>query len=188
MDPVPVLNIGELKSQWGYWHSWVNTGVFIRAWDAVINEGKWVHHGWSVKVDPDTVWFPQRLPWHLNALHLSSEDGAYVRNTGKYFLGPIEVLSHAAVKDMFSRRKEVCNFKLNGTPEDVWMGWCLDALDVKRHDDKDLLGNAFHRNPGAGMCGNGWVVAFHPFKDVDSWNACWETSNKEFLRYQKQQH
>jgi len=176
IPPITTLFIGPLNSKWAYWHSWTNTGVFVRAWDAILNEGKWVSKAWTVKVDPDTVWFPERLRWHIKSLEVSFANNLYVRNTGQYFFGGIEVFSLAAIVQMFNRKKEVCTFKLEGTPEDVWIGWCLDALGAEQRQDNALLSNFMNGNTGA--CNNHWVVAFHPFKDINRWRACYDVAKR----------
>mmetsp|Transcript_33007 Transcript_33007/g.99715 ORF Transcript_33007/g.99715 Transcript_33007/m.99715 type:complete len:688 (-) Transcript_33007:33-2096(-) len=45
----------------GKWHTALNTPVFNRIWTEVRESGVQLQHDWIVKVDPDTVWFPQRL-------------------------------------------------------------------------------------------------------------------------------
>jgi len=45
----------------GKWHTALNTGIFIRVWNAVSLVGRYQLHSWTVKADPDTVFFPQRL-------------------------------------------------------------------------------------------------------------------------------
>lgn len=43
----------------------LNTGVFIRAWRTIFELGHWRNYAWTVKMDPDTVFFPDRLRYLL---------------------------------------------------------------------------------------------------------------------------
>lgn len=56
--------------------SWLNTETFIRAWETVINENQFSNHDWVVKVDPDAVFFPDRLREHLSNAIQGDRNGA----------------------------------------------------------------------------------------------------------------
>jgi len=45
----------------------LNTPVFVRAWKSVFQLGHWRNFDWTVKVDPDTVFFSRRLAELLDA-------------------------------------------------------------------------------------------------------------------------
>jgi len=45
----------------GRWGTAMNTGVFNRLWTRVVEIGDYRQHDWTVKVDPDAVFFPDRL-------------------------------------------------------------------------------------------------------------------------------
>lgn len=56
--PIP----GDLSVVYGgKWGTALNTGIFIRVWNAVSLLGRYQFHDWTVKVDPDAVFFPNRL-------------------------------------------------------------------------------------------------------------------------------
>merc|ERR1712218_237604 len=38
-----------------------DAGIFLQAWDAIKRNGQYLQHEWTVKVDPDTVFLPERL-------------------------------------------------------------------------------------------------------------------------------
>jgi len=166
LDPVPTTYIGAFWSKWAYWGSWANTMVFLRAWSAVFSENKWARHGWTVKADSDAVWYPERLRWHVKSF--TSNTPQYVRNTGKLYLGPLEILNAAAVQKLAAERSERCMSWIDGSPEDGWINRCLQTLNVPTHWDKDLLVSS--ANPAS--CHSGWVVVFHPFKQINKWEAC----------------
>lgn len=62
-SPVPVHIIdGSLAVAYGgKWMTALNTGVFNRLWMEVIRLQRYRYHDWSVKVDPDAVFFADRL-------------------------------------------------------------------------------------------------------------------------------
>lgn len=56
--PIP----GDLSVKYGgKWNTALNTDIFISVWNAVSLLGRYQYHDWSVKVDPDAVFFPDRL-------------------------------------------------------------------------------------------------------------------------------
>mmetsp|Transcript_6524 Transcript_6524/g.20205 ORF Transcript_6524/g.20205 Transcript_6524/m.20205 type:complete len:421 (+) Transcript_6524:208-1470(+) len=63
--PAPVkvtLMNGSLAVVYGgRWGTAMNTGVFNRFWTEVITIGDYRYYDWTVKVDPDAVFFPERL-------------------------------------------------------------------------------------------------------------------------------
>lgn len=63
--PAPVnvtLMPGSLAVTYGgRWGTAMNTGVFNRLWTEVVRLGTFRHYDWTVKVDPDAVFFPERL-------------------------------------------------------------------------------------------------------------------------------
>merc|ERR1719210_1416357 len=54
-------DIGDLRSPVASWGSYANTAVFFKAYHSLHQSGKWRGHDWIVKVDPDTVFIPERL-------------------------------------------------------------------------------------------------------------------------------
>lgn len=165
LAPVPVKNIGSLQSKMGSWGSWCNTQVFLRAWDAVIKEGKYSTKAWTLKVDADTVFAPDRLRWHVQQMKPS--EPWYLRS-GNMMLGAIEVFSNAAVTVFAEKHGDVCIFGLDSSGEDGYVDDCMQKMKVPSKTDWNLLRST--RIPQD--CGDGSAVAFHPFKDVGSFTAC----------------
>merc|ERR1719162_2863898 len=62
-SPVPVTVMeGSLAVEYGgKWMTALNTGVFNRLWMEVIRVQRYRRYDWSVKADPDAVFFPDRL-------------------------------------------------------------------------------------------------------------------------------
>lgn len=158
----------------------LNLDIFLEIWDAVFRRARWAVHEWTVKVDPDAVFFPDRLRTVL-AHHVEPPNGVYLNNCKFGMHGPIEVFSRNAIgafqaagdqcKDHF---QELCQGDCKWG-EDIWVDQCLMFLNVKREDEWQLLVEDHCDAPapfGANTACDGNHVSFHPFKDVDSYAQC----------------
>ncbi|CAK0905795.1 unnamed protein product [Prorocentrum cordatum] len=79
----------------------LNTEIFITVWTAVVADGRYKFHDWTVKADPDSVFFPSRLRTILakyNEDVKSAPNGVYLNNCHRGMHGPIEVISKKAVQ------------------------------------------------------------------------------------------
>jgi len=57
-----VLLPGSLSVKYGgKWGTALNTNIFNRVWTEILRRGRYRFHDWAVKVDPDAVFFPDRL-------------------------------------------------------------------------------------------------------------------------------
>merc|ERR1712226_545843 len=82
---------------------WANAMIYYSIWQAMAADGLWSHQAWTVKVDPWSVFIPQRL---IN--FLASQD---VTQNGQYYdtcegvlegyFGNLEVSSNQAMKSFF---------------------------------------------------------------------------------------
>ncbi|CAE8581549.1 unnamed protein product [Polarella glacialis] len=155
----------------------LNTWIFKNLWRFVMDEGRWKRHDWTVKTDPDAVFFPWRLrniardPFVKEA---GLENRGILLNNCKFGLhGPIEALSKKAV-EAFSGHMKYC-----GTPpqEDVYLRECLGAAGVRELDAFSMLAEAHCDHPDFWGCwGN--FVAFHPFKDTYNYRRCYYAGNR----------
>lgn len=148
-----------------------NTVLFMKIWMKAFDDGLYRSHDWTVKVDPDTVWMPDRLQGRLQALQVLTGEAVYVKNTNQVFgfLGPIEILSEPAVQRLAERISE-CNVLIDAKllEEDVFLQSCLRMLEVPAKEDVYILDSSGQ----GGRCGDGTFVAFHPYKDPGSWGGC----------------
>jgi len=63
--------------------------------------------------------------------------------------------------------------------EDYFMTRCMDQIDVGRLEMFDLVGDNVCVGPGqsgTGDCSEGERAAFHPFKDIEEWNNCFNNA------------
>lgn len=160
----------------------LNTGIFMKVWRTVTNDGKFLNHDWTVKVDADSVFLPDRLRPLIRLYEAKANTGAgvYLNNCQFGLHGPIEVLSRAAVK-MWVANMEFCQSHFNKMcsgdclwGEDMFLDQCLwKVLKSTRIDEFRLLLED-HCAPPSGWdaCIDPTAVAFHPFKSKDRYLEC----------------
>lgn len=162
---------------------WLNVAPFMEAWDNVFRDPRSKQRDWIVKVDPDTVFFPdqlelqlQRLPKNLRTL--PGDRGLYIKNCQAegdlQLYGSIEVLSFSALRSYASRGTR-CNFETTSKMgEDLWMQTCLDTLNVTSFLQPDVLRDGYCPVPAyfdPSNCRPGHA-AYHPRKTVTQWWQC----------------
>jgi len=160
-------------------NSWLNVELFTKVFDAMLHDGRFWMYDWVVKVDPDAVFFPDRLRKHVEPLTSHKGPGTvYIRNCGVnpwiHLMGAIEVFSKPAMQKYFDEKWK-CESQLSwgGWGEDYYMEHCMNHLGIEYVNDYKLLGQA---GCEFAPCTDSWRAAFHPFKDPDSWWQCWERS------------
>jgi hypothetical protein len=165
----------------GDWKSVVNTDIFLTVWDQVLQEGAYKNFDWTVKVDVDCVFFPDRLKQHLAAAKPPADTAMYFKNIDfKFgFMGSLEVLSKKAV-DVLLAGKEQCHDHIGSSGgEDFFTMQCLDALGVGHMTDTSLLDDKYTHGEGWHLfdvdpCKDASHVAYHPYKAVNSWMGCFD--------------
>lgn len=163
----------------GEFQTALNTGIFLKVWETIINDGRFQFHDWTVKVDPDAVFFPERLRLELIDMK-EAENGVYLNNCKYGLHGPLEVFSRNAVR-AFARGKDHCADHFNKAcsgpcawGEDMYIDQCLSkVLNVNRTNDYSLLLED-HCDPPDNWddCKEATTVTFHPFKSADSYRRC----------------
>merc|ERR1719330_155219 len=73
----------------GLHHSALNSWIFMALWKKVIDDQEYRSYRWVIKVDPDTVFFPDRLVPILRG----HPDAHYFSNCKLGLHGPLEVFS-----------------------------------------------------------------------------------------------
>jgi len=160
-------------------NSWLNTLTFMQVWEAVGKDGRFRQHDWTIKVDPDAVFFPDRLRKHLDKHTPPGGADIYLHNCARYpdiqMLGSLEVMSRQAV-EAYLKNKERCRSELSwkGWGEDFFMQHCLDLINVDHIDDMEALGDV---NCFFAPCTDRGRVAYHPFKTEEGYFNCWNQSS-----------
>ncbi|CAK0879550.1 unnamed protein product [Prorocentrum cordatum] len=169
----------------GEWKSFTNTDVFIKIWKQVLGDAAYKDHDWTVKVDPDAVFLPDRLKQHLEGLRAPAGASLYLKNCGfKFgFMGSLEVLSGQAVGD-YARDVEGCSEHLgHDGGEDFYLMSCLDAIGVGYMVDDTVLDDKYTYSDDydlgdVSFCGSGSAAAYHPLKRPDQWQQCLDTASR----------
>eukprot|EP00418_Pyrodinium_bahamense_P023852 CAMPEP_0179131874 /NCGR_PEP_ID=MMETSP0796-20121207/62660_1 /TAXON_ID=73915 /ORGANISM="Pyrodinium bahamense, Strain pbaha01" /LENGTH=560 /DNA_ID=CAMNT_0020830809 /DNA_START=124 /DNA_END=1807 /DNA_ORIENTATION=+ len=158
----------------------LNTDIFMAVWKKVIEDGRYSFHAWTIKVDPDCVFFPIRLKEKLKKHPENSPAGVYLNNCKYGLHGPIEIFSKNAVRTWDKGRQRCVdhfNKQCNGPcawGEDLFIDQCLwKVLNVRRDNDSSILTEDHcDPKPGWNECKDRSYVAFHPFKTVDGFKQC----------------
>jgi len=176
-NPTPTVPIGNLGANGVTTNSFLNTYIFIIAWGTLIKSKQLEGHDFVIKADPDAVFLPDRLESHVVA-HKGKP--VYFPNcnmfpesppAGPKLYGALEVYSREAI-DLYGQDPSRCqNMNWHGWGEDYYMQQCMILLGVPGVADFTQVGD--HRCIYA-PCTDGSRVAFHDFKDIDSYNTCFK--------------
>jgi hypothetical protein len=159
------------SAKWDEWGSFANTAVFVDIWKQVIATNRFSEADWTVKVDPDTVFFPDRLRSAIGELEPPAGEPVYLKNTHRFngFLGAIEIFTREAVELYAEFGVYGCHMLEEGSGEDGYFKGCMDAIGAKFMMRDRILksdGNPKH-------CDSDHVV-FHPFKELDGMQQCYD--------------
>merc|ERR1712061_260149 len=86
--------------------TWINSNMFIGVWKAIKDEGLWAGKDWTIKVDVDAVFLPQRLRQYIGKLEVT-ENGIYLddRKTALNYLGHEKLTGNEPWgEDLFAQR------------------------------------------------------------------------------------
>jgi hypothetical protein len=174
--PAPQVQMGNLGAGQTT-NSWLNTEIFMEAWQLVSYDGRFKKHDWTVKVDPDAVFFAERLRWNVRQHTPPGGAPFFYMNCNLYQIalyGSLEVFSRKAMIAYFNG-KDRCKSTLNwhGWGEDMFMQKCMLMLGVGQVDDFSMIGD---KRCHYAACWDKTKVAFHDFKSVPSWLDCWRQS------------
>lgn len=162
----------------------LNKDIFDTVWRKIVDDGVFKFYAWTVKVDPDAVFFPGRLKFLLPK-YTPGDKGMYLNNCPRRGLhGPLEVLSSKAV-EIYVGYEDQCNTHFEKLcsgdchwGEDMFMDQCLmKVLGVDRQNESNLLVED-HCDPPPHWkdCKSDKDVAFHPFKTTETYQTCLEAS------------
>lgn len=153
----------------------LNTEVFLSAWQRVRQDGRFAQHDWTLKADPDCVFFADRVRSHLVALRPPAQTPLYLKNNdmepglgNKGFLGAIEVFSTMAMQTYFANAAGCQRTLGTNCGEDTFFKACMDALGVGFMTDSSIFAPDY--NPQ--VCSKAGRAAFHPFRAANEWQCC----------------
>eukprot|EP00405_Crypthecodinium_cohnii_P014085 CAMPEP_0206459332 /NCGR_PEP_ID=MMETSP0324_2-20121206/24112_1 /ASSEMBLY_ACC=CAM_ASM_000836 /TAXON_ID=2866 /ORGANISM="Crypthecodinium cohnii, Strain Seligo" /LENGTH=804 /DNA_ID=CAMNT_0053930861 /DNA_START=33 /DNA_END=2447 /DNA_ORIENTATION=- len=160
----------------------LNLPIFIAFWNKVVADGDYLEHDWVVKVDPDAVFFADRLR-QMVGVHYERKNGVYLNNCKYGLHGPLEVFSKNAISTWGSGYKTCQDYfwKLcHGDcfwGEDLFIDQCLwKVLNVTRENDYRQLVedhcDAPVKNWTDYTCEDTMHATYHPFKNEHTYMKC----------------
>jgi len=148
-----------------------NTAVFVQIWEEVFADEIYKDYDWTVKVDPDTVWVPQRLRERLGNFWVNIYEAVFVKNTAIVdfgFLGPIEIMSQPAILKLAEMSLST-ECPAGDYGEDGWLCDCMENhAGIAARVDTNIL----YSGTQIDACGDATYVAYHYYKDPGSWGSC----------------
>lgn len=176
--------------------TWVNWAMFYQVWVKVRDVGRWENKGWTIKVDADAVFIPQRMRDWL-APKGESPNGVYFENcpSVQYGLfGNTEVMSNTATKVLTKYLEDChavyapcaddgCDWKWGPWGEDVFAQRCMDRHYVDKVEAFDITtdgaceadrpeGQKKNKKWAAEDCSKVTTPAVHPFKKPKDYFRC----------------
>jgi len=124
--------------------TWINANMFIATWKVIKTEGLWKDKDWTIKVDADAVFLPQRLRERLQTQEVT-DNGIYVENckfVNYGLFGNLEIFSQKAA-ETYMNRLDDCKKTLNylgkekdagfeAWGEDLFAQRCMDKYGVDK--------------------------------------------------------
>merc|ERR1712194_462265 len=89
--------------------TWVNWGMFYQVWVKIREVGKWKAADYTIKLDADAVFIPQRLKTWLSSRPGESPHGLYYENCPDVqygFFGHLEIITKTAVQVLTANLEE----------------------------------------------------------------------------------
>jgi len=154
----------------GVFHTVMNTPIFLEVWRQLISAGRFRKYQWTVKADPDAVFFPERLRKILTGADQANAvvgKGIFLNNCGFGLHGPLEVVSNRAL-EAYGEGSSTCK---RPPQEDVYLQQCLIELGVTQVNHFNLLAEDHCAFKDWEECSSGHV-SFHPFKKVEAYERC----------------
>jgi hypothetical protein len=183
---VDKVSIGDLHDNGVTTTSWLNTMIFMKAWEIIGKDNRFRAHDWVVKVDPDAVFFANRLKRIVTPISMAHKGGKppslFLNNCDLYrdkgwstFFGSLEVFTTAAIEAyLFGWKGCKKHLKWHGWGEDLFISSCMNYLGVKHVNEFGMLSDRrCYVDPS---CSDHSKVAFHYFKNVDSYMSCWRNA------------
>jgi len=176
---------------------WVNWGVFYQVWVKIRDLGKTEVTDYTVKVDPDAVFVPERLRNYLATKKGDSPHGVYFENCKNVqygFFGNLEIISKEATQVLTKYLENChaefgpcandgCDWTYGAWGEDVFVQRCMDHHYVDKVEAFDVTsdgaceadrpeGEKKNKKWHAVDCSQLTTVAAHPFKKPQEYLKC----------------
>jgi len=203
--PIDGYSTVKVEDTFNEWHqmrregtgTWVNWAIFYQVWVKIREVAKWQSADYTVKVDPDAVFVPQRLRQWLSNQPGDSPHGLYYENCPDVqygFFGHLEIMTHEAIKvltkylenchaEFAPCANDGCDWKWGAWGEDVFAQRCMDHHYVDKVEAFDVATDgACQADRPAGEkknkkwhptdCSSITTVTAHPFKKPADYAKC----------------
>jgi len=159
----------------GKYYTALNSPVFIKAWHAVFQDGRYRSYDWTLKLDADTVFLPGKVRTLLGRHCSDGADGCrakYLTNFGGDIHGPVEALSRRAM-ELYDEKEAQCTTQVDYSDkgEDWYLGLCMELLGIPGEEEPSLLSD-WHLDRGFPSACDTVHATFHPFKNWDYYFRC----------------
>lgn len=177
--------------------TWVNWGLFYQVWIKIREVGKWEQTDYTVKVDADAVFVPERLRDWLSTVKGDSQHGMYFENCKNVqygFFGHLEVLSNTATRVLTQYLENChaefapcantgCDWNSGAWGEDMFAQRCMDHHYVDKVEAFNTTTNGACKadRPDGQKENTKWhpkdcskvtTAAAHPFKRPQDYLQC----------------
>lgn len=149
--------------------------LFVNHWEEIRRDGRYRDYDWTVKAEPDTVFFPDRLRLHLKMMKPPAKVPMYIRSafpTGDA-MGPLQVMTREALELYFEKLESCSEHGLQASGHHS-IAKCLDTIGVQHKSDVSLVHGTYLPLVGFGKinCADNFAAAFHPCDTVATWTDC----------------
>lgn len=159
-----------------------NANVLLRAWDHIIKFDMSRNYAWTVKVDADSAFTPQRLVRQMRSHGMldvpDKPPGRFFKNCQRFdsMQGPLEVLSREAVHQLSTNVSD-CKDSMDWMhmAEDIFLHVCLKQLGSEPLMVDTALKDGKCSGWGIDDCKDPTAAVFHPKKSVKEQHVCWKS-------------
>jgi len=180
--------------------TWINTGMYKQVWKAISEAGEYYKYDWTVKVDADAVFTPEKLKERIHLMPVPPK-GAFLVNCEKVkygFFGNLEVFDKVAFSTLVANidscsKATVSNWKVGidkgkygPMGEDLFAEMCMRKNGVNAMEAFDITkdGACEAKRPGNEKKNKKWkpdcsttdTPAIHPFKKPADFIKCMEAT------------
>jgi len=153
--------------------------LFLKAWDQIKASGQYKDHDFTVKVQPDVVFFPLRLKSQLTALGAPAKT-SFILQGKDGLVGDVMVFSNPAVKDFYWHTPECALHFANAASEGAFFSSCFEALGIDHMVDDDLFSDATCTEATAAAL----LPASIPSMTAAFWTQCYQQGDSGQLSVQ----
>mmetsp|Transcript_21632 Transcript_21632/g.40746 ORF Transcript_21632/g.40746 Transcript_21632/m.40746 type:complete len:285 (+) Transcript_21632:83-937(+) len=174
------LPFGVLQTTQFMGHA-ANTRIFVQLWRKLLDDKEWVHYDWTLKIDPDSVFLPERFQQFALTDSVvkgaARTNGTIVRNVDNPYIGIYGAMEAISQKAMQVYHGNFATCQPEHPSEDVYIWHCLRKhLHIKTVDATTALMEKQDGDQGWERCASA-ALCFHPFKNSKAWRECHATAS-----------